>query len=79
MGKAGGDHPVVGVREEICRAVSIEHGAEGVQSHQVLGPQIIKEKYQFSDKMTVDHIAMNPYLQYFIGLTGYRQRHSIQV
>ena len=38
-----------------------------------LGSQIIKEKYQFSDEMTVDHIAMNPYLQYFIGLTEYRQ------
>ena len=38
-----------------------------------LGSQIIKEKYQFSDKMTVEHIAMNPYLQYFIGLTEYRQ------
>ena len=38
-----------------------------------LGSQIIKEKYQFSDEMTVEHIAMNPYLQYFIGLTEYRQ------
>ena len=38
-----------------------------------LGAQIIKEKYQFSDEMTVEHIAMNPYLQYFIGLTEYRQ------
>ena len=38
-----------------------------------LGSQIIKEKYQFSDEMTVDHIAMNPYLQYFIGMTEYRQ------
>ena len=38
-----------------------------------LGSQIIKEKYQFSDEMTVAHIAMNPYLQYFIGLTEFRQ------
>ena len=38
-----------------------------------LGSQIIKERYQFSDEMTVEHIAMNPYLQYFIGLTEYRQ------
>ncbi len=38
-----------------------------------LGSQIIKEKYQFSDEVTVEHIAMNPYLQYFIGLTEYRQ------
>ena len=38
-----------------------------------LGSQVIKDKYQFSDEMTVDHIAMNPYLQYFIGMTEYRQ------
>lgn len=38
-----------------------------------LGAQVIKEKYQFSDEMMVEHIAMNPYLQYFIGLTEYRQ------
>ena len=38
-----------------------------------LRSQVIKEKYQFSDEMTVEHIAMNPYLQYFIGLTEYRQ------
>ena len=38
-----------------------------------LGAQLIKERYQFSDEMTVAHIAMNPYLQYFIGMTEYRQ------
>ncbi len=38
-----------------------------------LGSQVIKDKYQFSDEMTVDHIAMNPYLQYFICMTEYRQ------
>lgn len=38
-----------------------------------LGSQIIKEKYKFSDEMTVEHITMNPYLQYFIGLTEFTQ------
>ena len=38
-----------------------------------LGSQVIKDRYQFSDEMTVDHISMNPYLQYFIGMTEYRQ------
>lgn len=38
-----------------------------------LGSNLIKERYQFSDEMTVAHIAMNPYLQYFIGLTEYTQ------
>ncbi len=39
-----------------------------------LGSQLIKERYRFSDEMTAEHIAMNPYLQYFIGMTEYRQR-----
>lgn len=38
-----------------------------------LGSQIIKETYKFSDEMTVEHITMNPYLQYFIGLAEYTQ------
>ena len=48
-------------------------GQPACSLRQALGSQIIKEKYQFSDEMTVEHIAMNPYLQYFIGLTEYRQ------
>ena len=48
-------------------------GQPACSLRQALGSQIIKEKYQFSDEMTVAHIAMNPYLQYFIGLTEYRQ------
>lgn len=38
-----------------------------------LESQLIKDRYRFSDEMTVEHIAMNPYLQYLIGLTEYRQ------
>ena len=38
-----------------------------------LGSQIIKERYRFSDEMTAAHIAMNPYLQYFVGLKGFTQ------
>lgn len=48
-------------------------GQPACSLRQALGSQIIKEKYRFSDEMTVDHIAMNPYLQYFIGMTEYRQ------
>ena len=32
-----------------------------------LGSLLIKERYRFSDEETVEHITMNPYLQYFIG------------
>ena len=38
-----------------------------------LGSQLIKEKYHFSDEMVVEEIAMNPYLQYFLGFPEYRQ------
>ena len=48
-------------------------GQPACSLRQALASQIIKEKYRFSDEMTVDHIAMNPYLQYFIGMTEYRQ------
>ena len=48
-------------------------GQPACSLRQALGSQIIKEKYQFSDEMTVAHIAMNPYLQYFIGLKEFRQ------
>lgn len=48
-------------------------GQPGCSLRMALGSQLIKERYRFSDEMTVAHIAMNPYLQYFIGLTEYRQ------
>jgi len=35
--------------------------------------QLIKEKYHFSDDKVVYEIAMNPYLQYFLGLPKKRQ------
>ena len=38
-----------------------------------LGSQIVKETYKFFDEMTVAHITMNPYLQYFVGLAEYTQ------
>ena len=39
-----------------------------------LGSLLIKERYQFSDEETVAHITMNPYLQYFIGLSAFTQK-----
>ena len=48
-------------------------GQPACSLRQALGSQIIKERYRFSDEMTVAHITMNPYLQYFIGLTEFRQ------
>jgi len=36
-----------------------------------LGTLIIKERYRLSDEDVVDEIRMNPYLQYFIGLSEF--------
>ncbi len=38
-----------------------------------LGALIIQTKFQFSDRELVEQITENPYLQYFIGLSGYQE------
>ena len=37
-----------------------------------VGALIIKSWYNISDERVTQEIAMNPYLQYFLGLTEYR-------
>ncbi len=39
-----------------------------------VGAQIIKNWYGFSDERVTDEIAMNPYLQYFLGLTEFHYK-----
>ena len=39
-----------------------------------VGSQIIKNWYAFSDERVTEEIAMNPYLQYFLGLTEFRHK-----
>ncbi len=39
-----------------------------------LGALIIKEKLQISDREVVEQIRETPYLQYFIGLDGYKDK-----
>ena len=38
-----------------------------------LGALIIQTKFQYSDRELVEQITENPYLQYFIGLPGFRE------
>ena len=38
-----------------------------------LGALIIQTKFPYSDRELVEQIAENPYLQYFIGLPGFRE------
>ncbi|HVI40095.1 MAG TPA: transposase, partial [Anaerovoracaceae bacterium] len=39
-----------------------------------LGAHIIREKYGISDVETVEHIEESPYLQWFIGMTEFRNK-----
>jgi len=47
-------------------------GAPAKPFRMALGSLIIKEKFQLSDEETVEHIKETPYLQYFIGMEGYK-------
>ncbi len=47
-------------------------GAPAKSLRMALGALIIKEKLQVSDRELVEQIKENPYLQYFIGLEGYK-------
>ena len=38
-----------------------------------LGALIIQTKFQYADREHVEQITENPYLQYFIGLSGYQE------
>ena len=57
--------------EKYAEQFSSSTGQPADSLRTALGSLIIKESYKFSDEMTVSHIAMNPYFQYFIGLTEY--------
>jgi len=47
-------------------------GAPAKSFRMALSALIIKEKLQISDEETVEQIKENPYLQYFIGMEGFR-------
>ena len=49
-------------------------GAPAKPFPMALGALIIKERLKTSDEETVEQIKENPYLQYFLGLTGYTNK-----
>ncbi len=59
------------LEEKYAEQFSAVKGNPACSFRVALGSLIIKETYQFSDEATVEHITMNPYLQYFIGLREY--------
>jgi transposase, IS5 family len=58
--------------EEYAKLFSEEMGAPAKSFRMALGALIIKEKLGISDRETVEQIKENPYLQYFIGISSYR-------
>ena len=60
--------------EEYAEKFSEKMGAPAKPFRMALGALIIKEKLGISDRETVEQIKENPYLQYFIGMSTYRNK-----
>lgn len=59
--------------ESYYQGLSVEKGRPAKDARLVIGAVIIKHKLCLSDVETVQQIQENPYLQYFVGLSGYQQ------
>jgi IS5 family transposase len=46
-------------------------GQQTISLHMGLGALIIQERMQLTDRETLESISENPYMQYFIGLSGF--------
>ena len=58
--------------EGYYQGLSTTQGRLTKDARLVIGAVIIKHKLCLSDEETVEQIQENPYLQYFVGLAGYR-------
>jgi IS5 family transposase len=58
--------------EGYYQGLSLKQGRPTKDARLVIGAVIIKHKLCLSDEETVAQIQENPYLQYFVGLTGYQ-------
>ena len=60
--------------DEYARLFDQKRGAPAKSFRMALGALIIQEKLGITDRETVAQIEENPYLQYFIGLSKYRNK-----
>ena len=60
---------------EYASQFSKSQGAPSLSFRIALGSLIIKERLRLSDEETVETIAENPYLQYFLGYKEFQQEH----
>lgn len=58
------------VEERSADRLGGDTGNPAKSARMAVGALIVKERYGFSDEDTLQEIRMNPYLQYFLGLTG---------
>jgi transposase, IS5 family len=56
------------------RSMSAGKGAPGKDARIVIGANIIKHKEKLSDEGTILAIQENPYMQYFLGLSGFTEK-----
>jgi len=56
------------IEEIYAQSMSADNGAGTISARIAFGALYIKENEKLSDERTVEHIAENPYMQYFLGL-----------
>ena len=70
--KLSGIIPWMEFEERYAANFKSRKGQGACPARMALGALLIKERYGFSDEDVVAEIAMNPYLQYFLGLREFR-------
>lgn len=56
-----------------AKRVSPDQGAPTIDPRIVIGAMVIKHRMGLDDRGTIEMIQENPYMQYFLGLSGFRQ------
>jgi len=64
--------PWASVEERYAETFDGETGKPAKSARMAIGALVIRERYGFSDEDTLQEIRMNPYLQYFIGLSSFQ-------
>jgi IS5 family transposase len=53
------------------KAMNTDFGRPGVSPRTVLGAMVIKHILKLDDRGTIETIQENPYMQFFVGLSGF--------
>lgn len=72
--KLSGSVPWDKLSEAYYKNLSTDQGRPAKKGRLVIGAVIIKHKLTLSDEETVQQIQENPYLQYFVGFSGFQTK-----